>query len=411
MDGAEIDLWVPTRAAGLERLAAFADGMGARYAKGRNYDHGPGRHRAVSRLSPHLRRRLVTERETVAVALDAHGASGAEKFVQEVVWRSYFKGWLERRPSIWRDYRDGLARDLMAIDGDRALAKRVAAAEAGATGLDCVDAWARELVETGYLHNHARMWFASLWIFTLGLPWRVGADFFLRHLLDGDPASNTLGWRWVAGLHTPGKAYAAQAWNIAKFTKGRFAPSAREIEEDVVPLEEPGGLPPVSPLRAPAPPDWSLPTALLVTEEDCQPETLDLPLSDMVATATLAGSSLRSPRDVAEAVAAFEAGALSDAAARAEAAGAPPATEMRAQKPERLAEWAERAGARQIVTAYVPEGPLGDWLGAAQAPLADRGIRLAEIRRPWDGLVWPHCTAGFFKVKSKIPRILADAGL
>ena len=94
----------------------------------------------------------------------------------------------------------------------------------GATGIDCFDAWARELVATGYLHNHARMWFASIWIFTLRLPWELGADFFLRHLIDGDPASNTLSWRWVAGLQTAGKTYLATAENIARFTGGRFAP-------------------------------------------------------------------------------------------------------------------------------------------------------------------------------------------
>jgi deoxyribodipyrimidine photo-lyase len=78
------------------------------------------------------------------------------------------------------------------------------------------DDWAQELVATGYLHNHARMWFASIWIFTLRLPWELGADFFLRHLIDGDPASNTLSWRWVGGLHTPGKTYLATADNIAE---------------------------------------------------------------------------------------------------------------------------------------------------------------------------------------------------
>ena len=50
------------------------------------------------------------------------------------------------------------------------------------------------------MHNHVRMWFASIWIFTLNLPWQLGADFFMQHLLDGDPASNTLSWRWVAGI-------------------------------------------------------------------------------------------------------------------------------------------------------------------------------------------------------------------
>ncbi len=94
----------------------------------------------------------------------------------------------------------------------------------GSTGIDCFDHWAQELADTGYLHNHARMWFASIWIFTLELPWQLGADFFLTRLLDADPAANTLSWRWVAGLHTPGKHYLARASNIEKFTLGRFNP-------------------------------------------------------------------------------------------------------------------------------------------------------------------------------------------
>ena len=65
------------------------------------------------------------------------------------------------------------------------------------------------------------MWFASIWIHTLNLPWQLGADFF-KNLLDGDPASNTLSWRWVAGLHTQGKCYLATENNIKKFTNNRF---------------------------------------------------------------------------------------------------------------------------------------------------------------------------------------------
>ncbi|MFC6496039.1 FAD-binding domain-containing protein [Gemmobacter lanyuensis] len=193
---------IATRAEGERQLAAFVPCMGRRYANGRNTDHGPGAHQAVSMLSPYIRRRLVLESEVVAAALAAHGPAESEKFVQEVIWRGYFKGWLERRPQIWTRYRQGLTADLAALGRDRRLRRDVDRAMQGQTGLACFDAWAEELVETGYLHNHARMWFASIWIFTLGLPWRLGADFFLRHLLDGDPASNTLGWRWVAGLHT-----------------------------------------------------------------------------------------------------------------------------------------------------------------------------------------------------------------
>jgi hypothetical protein len=80
------------------------------------------------------------------------------------------------------------------------------------------------------------MWFASIWIFTLGLPWQAGARFFQEHLLDGDAASNTLGWRWVAGIQTKGKHYLARASNIEQFTKGRFGPDS--LNETAAPREE-----------------------------------------------------------------------------------------------------------------------------------------------------------------------------
>ena len=162
--------FIPSRMAGEAALKVFAPKMGKRYANGRNFDRGMGKHRDVSMLSPYLRRRLVLEQDVVATAVQMHGAEEAEKFIQEVVWRAYFKGWLEHRPVIWDLYKEGLAGDLAALDRDRGLRKRIEAAETGQTGLDYFDSWAKELVETGYLHNHARMWFASIWIFSLELP-------------------------------------------------------------------------------------------------------------------------------------------------------------------------------------------------------------------------------------------------
>ncbi len=398
-----------TRQSGEALMQAFAPRMGRRYANGRNHDHGPGAHSAVSCLSPYLRRRLVLERDVVATALAGHGPEAADKFVQEVFWRGYFKGWLERRPGIWTSYRAGLTADLELLDTDRRLRRDVARAEAGETGLACFDAWARELAETGYLHNHARMWYASIWIFTFGLPWRLGADVFYRALIDGDPASNTLGWRWVAGLHTRGKAYKAQAWNIAKYTDGRFTPRDQDLAEDVRGLEEeePEGLPAVAPLRTPRAPGQGIPSVLLITEEDCRVEDFDLASHDIRAAATLSASHLRAPSGVAAHVMDFEAAALSDAARRAGGE----ATSLRADVPDDLAAWATRAGARQIVTAYVPTGPLRDWLDEAEPTLAKRGITLCEWQRDWDKAIWPHATAGFFKVRKQIPRLLQEMGL
>ena len=398
-----------TREHGLIWLQAFAPAMGRRYASGRNYDHGPGKHAAVSVLSPWIRRRLVTETEVFAAALAAHGPEPAGKFIEEFVWRGYFKGWMERRPQVWDSYRKGLLDDLADLGRDRRLRRDVSRAEAGETGLDCFDAWAQELADTGYLHNHARMWFASIWIFTLGLPWRLGADFFYRHLIDGDPASNTLGWRWVAGLHTRGKPYRAQAWNITTFTGQRFAPGDSDLAEVVAGLEatEPDGLPPLLPMRGVATPQPGRPTGLLITEEDCRIEDFALDGLDIRAAATLAASHLRSPLPVADAVAQFEDGALADAASRAEVTAAA----LRADHPEALARWAAAAGVTQIVTPYVPRGPLYDCLTEATPALAAQGIVLAEWRRDWDCAIWPHATAGFFKVKQQIPRILQQLEL
>lgn len=368
--------WTPTRAAGDAFMADFTPRMGRRYANGRNTDHGPGAHKTVSVLSPYIRRRLVLEQDAVAAALAAHGPDDAEKFVQEVVWRGYFKAWLERRPQVWASYRSGLNADLAALDRNRRMRRDVDRAMTGQTGLECFDAWATELVDTGYLHNHARMWFASIWIFTLGLPWRLGADFFYRHLLDGDAASNTLGWRWVAGLHTRSKPYPADAQNIATFTAGRFTPRRSDLAEVTQGLEatEPDGLPSVQPLRSLNAPLPGQPTALLITDEDCRVEDFNLAALDIRSVATLIASHLRSPLPLSDLVSDFEAGALADAILRV---GAEP-MQLQAGDPAALAKWATAAGATQIATPYITQGPLRDWLDEAAPSLALAGISLCE---------------------------------
>src|SRR5210317_1260192 len=215
-------MFTPSLSAAQQQLAAFIPNAGAYYAQQRNFDFGPDNRANVSTLSPYIRRRVLTEATVLNQVLTHHSPKDAEKFIQEIFWRTYWKGWLELRPWIWQDYRTSLDRHINEIQTQSGLRQRWVAACTGATGIDSFDSWAKELAETGYLHNHARMWFASIWIFTLELPWQLGADFFLKHLLDGDPASNTLGWRWVAGLHTKGKHYLASEWNINKFSAKKY---------------------------------------------------------------------------------------------------------------------------------------------------------------------------------------------
>ena len=199
-----------------------------RYEALRNYDFGVERRGNVSCLSPYISHRVLSEYEVVAQTLSKHALADVEKYVQEVFWRVYWKGWLEHRPSVWDQF---TSFDLNAVP-ERVLHNAIT----GNTGIDCFDAWAKELVTTNYLHNHARMWFASIWIFTLGLPWQLGARFFMEHLLDGDAASNTLGWRWVAGIQTKGKHYVARPDNIAKYTDYRFETPA--LNEGALPIDD-----------------------------------------------------------------------------------------------------------------------------------------------------------------------------
>jgi deoxyribodipyrimidine photo-lyase len=394
----------PTRAAGLRRLDGFVSRAGRDYAAQRNYDLGPGRHGHVSGLSPYIRHRLVTEEDVVRRVLDRHAPSSAEKFLQEVFWRTYWKGWLERRPSVWADY-------LRAVDteksrlADEAPARRdFLRAMEGRTGIACFDAWVDELDRTGYLHNHARMWFASIWIFTLRLPWTLGADLFMSKLLDGDPASNTLSWRWVAGLQTRGKTYLARADNIERYTDGRFRPDAGSLATTAIALDEPA---PPAPLPSPQPRPMpqSQRIGVLVHEEDLSPEWLIQRAQARHVAVLHRAADRTGPSDR---VARFKAGALSDAATRLTDLGLEVdvigASEDGFRDP--LA-WASARDLTAIVTPYAPVGPTRRDLDGHHRILSEAGIALVPMLRAWDADAWPYATKGFFPFKQHIPKLLA----
>ena len=395
----------PNRAAALRRLQDFVPRAGKLYEKSRNFDFGPERRGNVSRLSPYLRHRLVLEDEVLEGVLQQHSSSAADKFIQEVFWRAYFKGWLEQHPSVWSDYRRSVSKRLSELNDDGAALARYEAATRGETGIACFDHWARELVDCGYLHNHARMWFASIWVFTLGLPWQLGADFFYRHLVDGDPASNTLGWRWVCGLHTRGKTYLARASNIEHFSDGRFLPDG-QLAKTAPALTENAGHPRVT-LPATQSIDGAARVGLLLTEEDCAPESLlgeHAPVAILGALATRA----RSPLPVGEHASNFAEGAVRDAVQRgARHFSVDGALSTSDDWRELLLEWSRQHRLDAVATAYAPIGPVAEQLADARDTLAENGIALMHIRRPYDDLTWQHSTHGFFRLRKKIPSILA----
>jgi len=217
-----------SRKEALEVLENYVKKEISNYNSKRNFDFGPSNRENVSCLSPYITHRLITEYEVTKKVLSTHPHQKVEKYIQEIFWRVYWKGWLELRPKVWSDFIE----DLKTIEENENYQKAINAQ----TDIQCFNDWVRELKENNYLHNHTRMWFASIWIFTLKLPWQKGAEFFMKHLLDGDAASNTLSWRWVAGLQTKGKHYVAQAWNISKFTNNKY--QKVELNENALPLTD-----------------------------------------------------------------------------------------------------------------------------------------------------------------------------
>ena len=209
----------PSREFATQQLEKFINKNLVEYSRLRNFDFGPNNRSNISCLSPYVTHGIISELEILNKCLKKFSFLKSEKFIQEIFWRIYWKGWLELRPKVWVDF----LKDLKEIKPSFQNNQNYLSAINGKTKIECFDNWVNELKNYNYLHNHTRMWFASIWIFTLGLPWQLGAEFFIKYLYDGDSASNTLGWRWVAGVQTKGKNYVALEWNIKKFTNNRFS--------------------------------------------------------------------------------------------------------------------------------------------------------------------------------------------
>ena len=204
------DDWRGGRYEALKRLNSI-DAIA--YNRNRNFING-----SVTKLSPYLRHGCITLKEAADSArekFDVH----AEKFVFELAWRDYWR-------RVWYDMGDGIFSDIedpkVAL-GDKLMPDFI---RQGITGLPCMDGFIRDLTQYGYVHNHARMWFAAYVVHWLKVDWREAADWFENHLLDGDKASNHLSWQWIASLFSS-KPYFFNKENVARYTGEKYCTNCK----------------------------------------------------------------------------------------------------------------------------------------------------------------------------------------
>ena len=393
-----------SRAVALTQLDGFIPLAGL-YARDRNHVK-PG-HPSVSRLSPAIRHRLITEQEVVGAVLRDHPFGRVQKFIQEVYWRRYWKSWIALRPQVWSDYLESLR----GLD-DSLVVRSVENAQSGNV---VIDHFVRELVTTGYLHNHARMWFAAWWVHEARLPWQAGAAFFFRHLLDGDPASNTLSWRWVAGLQTPGKTYLARRGNLEKYLAPELIAS---MSNGLAAFENPQSQPPKLVDKSPMTrTDGRVDTLTLseggglwIHEEDLAAENSSLAkhaFSTVLVTADVdSWKNYAFPNSKKDWISA----ALHDACTRAEQHWqVSTRLETKAAHGEMILQWAKFHKLQQVVTLRPEVGPLNDSLPTLRASLADAGVRLILIDRPEDLQIRPFATGGFFQFWERLQKMLFAA--
>lgn len=389
-----------TRAEALSQWRAFLPRV-ADYARERNVvttdNHG------VSKLSPALRFGLLLREEIARDTLAHHSFEVAEKWLQEVYWRAYWKGWLEQRPQVWTSWRRRVAELHDSLPNQ--VLDRVEAVAAGRSGVAIMDYFADQLRNTGYLHNHARMWWASFWVHVERLPWELGAELFFQHLLDADPASNTLSWRWVAGLQTKGKAYLVRRSNLERWCRndllsdhqegiGRIGDARVVIHiPDETPSETRQELPDL--LTFVVQPHGRV--GLWVHPDDACPEMGPLSELAVVATTAITSNAVYQQYGLSASRKAHLTAVLKDACKRCEVhfrcrvdlSEAPTTAEG-------LLTWASANELDHVVAMTPLVGPIADALPEIRSELQNKGVMLHLVRRLEDAQDFPLAKSGFF---------------
>ena len=374
------------------QLEFFIKNKAAKYSKLRNFDFGSLEQNFVSGLSPAITRRIISEDYVVQKVLQSFPFNAVEKYIQEICWRTYWKGYLEHRPQIWKNYLNDLEKfesKKKSNDYEKAIT--------GATSIDCYNDWCNELIQNNYLHNHTRMWFASIWIYTLSLPWQLGAEFFMNYLLDADPASNTLSWRWVAGLHTRNKQYLASADNIKKYTDNKYYPKG-QIEKFNSQFLEWESFDPVNLDTRRLQLDSKL-KYLLVHENDLS--ITNLPRSDFLFVQK---ESIRTTKRT-DSVNIFVDKALQSFEKNINKNNNKKIIHFNFNDIKKIKACLDQHGQDFIYSPYPTVGFLNDTFKKIERM---EGIRFKFFNSQWDLLFWPHAKRGFFKLKKQIKTIIND---
>jgi hypothetical protein len=371
-----------SRAKALDKLNYFVENNLSEYSKLRNFDFGPENRSNISCLSPYITHGIISEKEVIEKSLGKFSFSKNEKFIQEVLWRTYWKGWLELRPNVWSDYLMELNKIKEEFKNNQSYLNAIQ----GKTNIECFNAWINELKENNYLHNHTRMWFASIWIFTLELPWQLGAEFFMQHLYDGDAASNTLGWRWVAGVQTQGKHYLASEWNIKKFTNNRF--NNIKLNENAPPKVSQRTYPIIKK-------DFINPQNiedknLLIFENNLSFEITDFQNNKLNKIYLISNKNENRSIKLSEKVVKFKSLLIKD-------------QEQRLKAKSIDCEVIDISEIKKIENYYILYPTVGENLDY----LNSNNIKIDFLYRKLDQYSWQYCNKGFFNFKNYIPKIIS----
>ena len=375
------------REQGIAKLKEFAENHLSNYAKSRNFDYGPSKRNNVSNLSKYITHRIIDEQEVIQTAHSKFAYLKIEKFIQEVFWRTYWKGWLEMRPKVWTSY----------IEDLKQLEKKKDSAEyqqaiSGKTSIECFNDWANELIKYNYLHNHARMWFASIWIFTLKLPWQLGADFFLKHLLDGDAASNTLSWRWVAGLQTKGKNYLATKFNINTFSAKKY--EVLKLNDQASPLFETTSFE-IQPLYF----DKVENDNSLFLLHNLDSNFLEKFQNKYQYYALLDFNSILESKNYSKQVLDFKSSINEELIGQLKSNFN---SNLVIKNEEDLLKIVKDKNIKNIITPYINCGYENDFMNEIK-----KKIKITYLARDYDQFCYPFATKGFFGFKEQIPKILS----